>query len=215
LQKRKIKRRHIYKNKAPKTISSVTSTTKNVGKRFKNSFKTVKKVVKMMFRRMLGTKIMVAVGGLFLQSLPIFIIIGLLLSVVLLTVTIGGGGGKEEMENNHQLSQELSPNVEKWRVLVTDIADEKGMSDYVDLVLAIIQVETGGRAKDIMQSSESAGHPPNYFDNERDSIEQGVSHLKNVVKELESYNSDYLNDTKLIAQTYNFGLSFARYVGSN
>src|SRR5699024_950590 len=50
---------------------------------------------------------------------------------------------------------------------------------------------------------------------ERDSIEQGVSHLKNVDKELESYNSDYLNDTKLIAQTYNFGLSFARYVGSN
>ena len=38
---------------------------------------------------------------------------------------------------------------------------ESNISEYVPILLAIIQVESGGTMEDVMQSSESAGLPPN------------------------------------------------------
>ena len=42
---------------------------------------------------------------------------------------------------------------------VEKYAKEYGISEYVPYLLAIIQVESGGTAEDVMQSSESMGLP--------------------------------------------------------
>lgn len=212
LQKKKIIRANIYKNQA-KTPVSLTSLTKKTGLTAKNGFIAAKRAASLLVKKAMSTKVMAVIGALFIKLLPVLAVIAGVIAVMVVFTSFGGGGGKEEMESS-QGNLGLDPAVEQWRDLVTEVADEKGMSDYIDLVLAIIQVESGGdKYKDIMQSSESAGHPRNYFQDERQSVEQGITHLKNVVQLLKSYNNDYLNDHKLIAQTYNFGLGFARYVG--
>ena len=43
---------------------------------------------------------------------------------------------------------------------------EYGVEEYVNILLAIIQVESGGTAEDVMQSSESLGLPPNSLSTE-------------------------------------------------
>lgn len=54
----------------------------------------------------------------------------------------------------------VSPLVEQWRSDVERYAQKYGVSEYVELILAMIAQESGGdadRYPDIMQSSESAG----------------------------------------------------------
>ena len=71
----------------------------------------------------------------------------------------------------------LSAEVLKHQPMVEKYARENGISEYVNVLLAIIQVESGGTAEDVMQSSESLGLPPNSLDTES-SIKQGVSILR-------------------------------------
>lgn len=211
LQKKRIMRANIYKQKAKKPLS-IPSLTKKTGLSLKNGYRAVRKAVSMMVRKVMGTKVMAVIGASFIKLLPVFAIVGGIVALMVIIMSLGGGGGKEEMDRA-QGTLGLDPAVEQWRDLVTEVADEKGMSDYVGLILAIIQIESGGKGTDIMQSSESAGYAPNHFKDERKSVEQGVKHLKNVVNVLGEYSDKYLDDHKLIAQTYNFGLGFARHVG--
>ena len=60
----------------------------------------------------------------------------------------------------------LSAEVLKHQPMVEKYAREYGISEYVNVLLAIIQVESGGTAEDVMQSSESLGLPPNSLDTE-------------------------------------------------
>ena len=60
----------------------------------------------------------------------------------------------------------LSAEVLKHQPMVEKYAKEYGISEYVNVLLSIIQVESGGTAEDVMQSSESLGLPPNSLDTE-------------------------------------------------
>ena len=71
----------------------------------------------------------------------------------------------------------LSAEVLKHQPMVEKYARENGISEYVNVLLAIIQVESGGTAEDVMQSSESLGLPPNSLDTES-SIKQHMEHYK-------------------------------------
>lgn len=60
------------------------------------------------------------------------------------------------------LGSSVSEEVLKHRAMVEKYAKESDITEYVPILLAIIQVESGGTMEDVMQSSESAGLPPNY-----------------------------------------------------
>ena len=60
----------------------------------------------------------------------------------------------------------LSAEVLAHRPMVERYAAQYGISEYVDVLLAIMQVESGGTLEDVMQSSESMGLPPNSLDTE-------------------------------------------------
>lgn len=73
--------------------------------------------------------------------------------------------------------------------------------------LAIIQVESGGTMEDVMQSSESAGLPPNSLSTEA-SIKQGCLYFASLVKRSKELGCD--QDS--IIQAYNFGGGYLDYV---
>ena len=87
---------------------------------------------------------MKAIKKLLLLFLPLIII------MMMFLMFLGGGvrDGNETQKNN------LSSSIEYYRPYVSKIAKLEGMEDYVDLILAVMQVESGGTGSDPMQASE-------------------------------------------------------------
>ena len=92
------------------------------------------------------------------------------------------------------------------REMLERVAKEKGLSSDLEVLYAIMNVESGGRLKDVMQSSESMGLPVNTLDTE-DSIEQGLSYYK----ELKEKTRELSLDEKSLWQAYNYGIGFLYY----
>ncbi|MBY1703191.1 lysozyme family protein, partial [Clostridioides difficile] len=106
----------------------------------------------------------VIVGSLF----PILFSIVLFFGVLISAEDDDGGNSY----SSSYAGMNLSAEVLKHQPMVEKYAKENGISEYVNVLLAIIQVESGGTAEDVMQSSESLGLPPNSLDTES-SIKQG------------------------------------------
>ena len=93
------------------------------------------------------------------------------------------------------------------REMLELVAKEKDLSADLEVLYAIMNVESGGRLKDVMQSSESKGLPVNTLDTE-ESIEQGLSYYK----ELKMKARELSLDVKSVWQAYNYGIGFLYYV---
>ncbi|RGT34638.1 lysozyme family protein, partial [Mediterraneibacter gnavus] len=102
----------------------------------------------------------------------------------------------------------LSAEVLKHQPMVEKYAREYGISEYVNVLLAIIQVESGGMAEDVMQSSESLGLPPNSLDTES-SIKQGCKYFASL---LSSCKNQGIDDLNVAIQSYNYGGGYVGYV---
>lgn len=99
----------------------------------------------------------------------------------------------------------VSEAVMRYEPLVRKYAIINGIEDQVNLILAVIQQESGGNMSlDVMQSSESLGLPPNTITDPEISIMYGVKHFANVFRSAGG-------DTKLALQAYNFGGGFISY----
>ncbi|MBH9891150.1 lysozyme family protein, partial [Clostridioides difficile] len=70
------------------------------------------------------------------------------------------------------------------------------------------QVESGGTAEDVMQSSESLGLPPNSLDTES-SIKQGCKYFASL---LSSCKNQGIDDLNVAIQSYNYGGGYVGYV---
>lgn len=203
-QNRTIRKTFMKRNiqQAQKT-RSLTVASRNVGRTMKLGLNNAKRVIMLQLKRLTGIKVFSVIGALVVKLLPVGLVLGLFFVVAMIFA-----GNQSNSSGGLALSEE----VEQWRGLVTEVANSQGMNEYIDLILAIIQVESGGKGtRDIMQSSESAGHPPGYFQTEIESVEQGVTYIKKIVNLLTSFDKGYKNDYKLIAQSYNFGIGFASY----
>ena len=99
----------------------------------------------------------------------------------------------------------------RWHRIVEYWANHYGISDWTMELLAIMYVETKGKHPDLMQSSESAGLPPNTLKYE-DSIEQGVRYLAQIITQARSVN---IEDNHAIFQAYNFGIFYINYLANN
>ena len=139
-------------------------------------------------------------GGIFT------VIISLLLFLFIVTAD------DEESSTSHYdfSGLNLSEEVLKHQPTVEKYAKEYGISDYVNYLLAIMQVEAGGTATDVMQSSESIGLPPNSLSTE-ESIKQGCKYFSELLKSAEAKGCDI--DT--VVQAYNYGGGFIDYVAKH
>lgn len=140
-------------------------------------------------------------GGIFT------VIICLLLFLFIVTADDEESGSPSFDFSGLNLSQEVlkhQPTVEKY-------AKEYGISDYVNYLLAIMQVESGGTGTtDVMQASESLGLPLNSLSVE-DSIKQGCKYFSELLKSAEAKGCDI----NTVVQSYNYGGGFIDYVSSH
>jgi murein DD-endopeptidase MepM/ murein hydrolase activator NlpD len=199
------KYRESAKNGLGFSVSAIKNRLIDFFKKNKLSLNTLAKSVSL--------KVAAIFGGGLASLIPIILVAVLFLSMAS-TLTGGISTQLQEQNSGSSTSKNLSPEVEKWRSEVEKQTKEQGMSEYANLLLAIMQVESGGRGtRDIMQSSESQGWPVNTISNEQDSIKYAIIHLKKIVELAKSFNGGYEKNYKMLAQAYNYGIAFAGYVG--
>lgn len=134
-----------------------------------------------------------------------------LFSILLVfSVFIAGEDDDTRSRSSNQIGMNLSAEVLKHKPMVEKYAKEYGISEYVSYLLAIMQVESGGTAEDVMQSSESLGLPPNTLDTES-SIKQGCKYFSELLKSAEVQGCD-INS---VVQSYNYGGGYIGYVAKN
>lgn len=148
------------------------------------------------------------------------IIIFFLISIfptLILFMLIGGYNANSNSSNNIQSSAKLSAMVESYRAYVEEQAKVYEMSDWVDLVLAVIQVESGGNGLDPMQASEgpfNKQYPkyPNGITDPYYSIQCGIQELKSVLKKANVENAEDIEKIQVALAGYNFGSGYIDWV---
>ena len=136
----------------------------------------------------------------------IAIFFALLLMSFILFVSDDSDGGGGLLYGGANLSAAVlahRPTVERY-------AAQYDISEYVNVLLAIMEVESGGVLEDVMQSSESMGLPPNSLDTES-SIRQGCKYFAELIDKADRLGCDL--DSAI--QAYNYGGGFLDYVASH
>ncbi|WP_164667487.1 lysozyme family protein [Virgibacillus doumboii] len=129
------------------------------------------------------------------------VLIGILILVSIVSL--------ESPRNNFELSRPLvSEQVWDYKPTVEKYAEQYGVTEYVDVILAMMMQESGGRGNDPMQSSESYCGERGCINDPELSIKQGVYYFSQTIKEAKG-------DLKLAIQSYNFGKGFIDYVSAN
>ncbi|EFT95180.1 bifunctional lysozyme/C40 family peptidase [Enterococcus faecalis] len=139
-----------------------------------------------------------------------FLSLFFLLFVLLFGLVLFSEEDEGSNTSNDVIGLNVSQEVLQYQSLVEKYCKEFGIPDHVKTILAIMQVESGGKGSDVMQSSESLGLPPNSLDTES-SIKQGCKYFSELIKGIEQHGCD-LNTA---IQSYNFGGGFINYVANH
>lgn len=149
--------------------------------------------------------------------LPLLIVLAVVIVIVsLLVALISSIAGAVRDASSAQViaglyRQLLSDNTISYTQDVKDAAVNEQIEDYVNYLLAIMEVESHGIGTDVMQSSESAGLPPNSFKTPQESIAQGAKYFASCVMKA----SEKECDINTAIQAYNYGTGFIDYVAEN
>ncbi|OJG83526.1 hypothetical protein RV14_GL001404 [Enterococcus ratti] len=139
------------------------------------------------------------------------IVCSLFFSLLLFFVVIAADSEDSTASKNFESGGlNVSAEVLKHKSMVEKYCKEFGIKEYVNTILAIMQVESGGTAVDVMQSSESLGLEPNSLSTE-DSIKQGCKYFSELLATAEKLGCD--SDSAI--QSYNYGGGFLNYVAGH
>ena len=145
-----------------------------------------------------------------------WIAVVIILIVVLLGCAVslfGGGSGSNAYTP-------VSAEVEAYEPLIQKYAKQYGISEYVELIKAVMMQESGGRGLDPMQAAEGSfntryPHEPNGIKDPEYSIECGVQELKAALISAEVENPIDMEHIKLALQGYNFGNGYISWAKTN
>ena len=155
--------------------------------------------------------------GILLTPIAFLLCILLIISTLVGSITVILSGGQEEEANKSQSivyeNCPLSPEVEALRNQITEELKKYSKEEYVDLVLAVIQQESGGQGEDIFQCSESLGKSPNSIDR-KTSIQHGVKVLCGYLnhEKVKVSSPDDLDHIRIALQAYNYGGGYINYI---
>ena len=134
-----------------------------------------------------------------------------LVCAVLLLVLCGIGIWNLRQQNHAPKSEyTISDACEAYRTEVEELADQYDMTEYVDLIMAVMMQESSGRGLDVMQSSEgqfNTEYPrePNGITDPSYSIACGIQELRHALILAETSGPRDISAIELALQGYNFG----------
>ncbi|MBQ3163593.1 MAG: lysozyme family protein [Lachnospiraceae bacterium] len=144
---------------------------------------------------------------------------GIAALILIIVVLFGGvlcmvGGG------NANAALPVSDEVEAYEPLIRHYATEHGISEYVELIKAVMMQESGGRGLDPMQSSEGSFNiryprEPNGITDPEYSISCGVQELKSCLRAADVESPVDMENIKLCLQGYNYGNGYISWAKRN
>lgn len=181
--------------KAKQAMRKAKQTIKNTEKATKETAKAIVNVVKATFTATKSLISMIIAGG--------WVAVFILLIIVLFGSWFAIAGGDESEQAELFSSEVLS-----YEPLIQQYADQYGMSEYVELIKAVMMQESGGLGTDPMGSSEceyNVGYPraPNEILEPEYSIYCGILELKDCLIEAEVENPIDIENIRLALQQYN------------
>ena len=193
---------------AQKAAQAAKATAKATAEATKSTVRATIAAVKAIIA---GTKALISAliaGG--------WIAVVIILIVVLLGCAVslfGGGSGSNAYTP-------VSAEVEAYEPLIQKYAKQYGISEYVELIKAVMMQESGGRGLDPMQAAEGSfntryPHEPNGIQDPEYSIQCGVQELKAALISAEVENPIDMERIKLALQGYNFGNGYISWAKTN
>lgn len=107
----------------------------------------------------------------------------------------------------------LSESVEKYRSKVESAATKYGVSAYVDMIMAMMMQESGGRGNDVMQSAGS-GYVHGAVTPES-SIDGGVHYFSECLKKANCTSPQDWSRLEVAVQAYNYGTGYITWLHKN
>ena len=140
----------------------------------------------------------------------------IILLIIMIVVIVASGNNFSQSA----VHTTFSPEVEQYRSTVLDYCKQENIEYYVDVVLAVMQVTTGGQGDDVMRSSNKEfntlyGKEDDDITNASYSIECGVKEIKNLI---EMCNIQDLYDTanlQIMYQAYEYNRGYVAYAYEN
>ena len=181
--------------KTEQAMRKAKQTIKNTEKATKETAKAIVNVVKASFTATKSFISMIIAGG--------WVAVLILLIIVLFGAWFAIAGGDESEQTDV-----FSAEVIAYEPLIQQYADQYGMSEYVELIKAVMMQESSGLGTDPMGSSESeynVRYPraPNEILEPEYSIYCGVLELKDCLIEAEVENPIDIENIRLALQQYN------------
>ena len=202
----RIKKKHMVEK-----MKQTKDTVKRKVKSFKQFTKRMADAVSKVLRALTkGTKALIAACG----------IGGSMAFLILLVVIVFGGALSMMGGENTSTVLPVSQEVKAYEPVIQQYASQYGISEYVELIKAIMMQESGGRGLDPMQSSESGYNTrfprqPNGITDPEYSIECGIRAIKNCLEQAEAENPMDMEHIKLALQGYNFGNGYISWAKNN
>ena len=145
-----------------------------------------------------------------------WIAIVIILLVVLLGCAVSLFGGGSSSNSYTPVSAE----VEAYEPLIRQYAAQHGISEYVELIKAVMMQESSGRGSDPMQASEcgyNTRYPntPGGITDPEYSINVGIQNLAACLSAAQVENPIDMEHIKLALQGYNFGNGYISWALSN
>ena len=107
----------------------------------------------------------------------------------------------------------LTDSVERYRTMVTSAAERYGIPQYVNILMAIMQQESGGRGDDVMQAAGS-GYVYGTVTPES-SIDGGVHYFSECLKKAKCNDPQDWSRLEVAVQSYNYGMGYATWLSKN
>lgn len=186
-------RKRMFVRKRQQAMMQRRSTVKTVKVAFVNTVHAVKLAAS-------GMKVLVSA-----------IIAGGWISVVVIIICCLFGGALYLFGDSSNTGYiPVSEEVERYSPIISKYAKEYGISEYTELIKAVMMQESGGRGSDPMQASECGyntkyPHSPGAITDPEYSIKCGVQMLASVLKAAGCKSPSDMEHIKLALQGYNFG----------
>lgn len=145
-----------------------------------------------------------------------YVFLGILILLLILGIRgivyrVNTAKREQRMEQELEAEREgLSAAVLGYEDTVKSYAKANGLTEYVDILMAIMEVESKGLGNDVMQSSESMGLAAGSLEPE-ESISQACVYWGRLLKIADSNDCDI----RSVIQAYNFGPGYLTYVAEN
>lgn len=145
---------------------------------------------------------------------------GWVAALILIVILIFGAVFHMTGGDNLSTVNPVSAEVEAYRPAIQKYADQHGIGEYVELLMAVMMQESGGKGNDPMQSSQSPYNKkyprkPNGIKEPEYSISCGVQALKAELTEAETESPIDMERIKLALQGYNYGNGYVKWAKNN